>query len=325
MSGQLGRRRPAARTSWPSAAATAWPPPSAPCAATPARSPRWCRSPTTAARAAACARSLGIPAPGDLRRCLVALAGRRTRCGPGRSSTASRRRPRRPRPRQPGHRRPGQRDRRLRPAPSTMAGRPARRGRAGSCRPPSVPVVLKADVAGARGGRARSACPARAGPISSVSIVPPDAAGARRGARRPSPRPTRSYRPRLAVHQRAGRRAWCRRSARPWPHAGRRVGSTSATSGPQLPETAGYDVAAHLRRPARPRRAGRRGAWPRPGAMPRWATLAGVAGGRRRPLARPDGGWPTIPGGWPQRSGTLVMSGPDWTSGPEQLGSPRPV
>ena len=53
------------------------------------RSPRSCRRPTTAGRAAGCATALGVPAPGDLRRCLARSPTPTIACGRGVSSTAS--------------------------------------------------------------------------------------------------------------------------------------------------------------------------------------------------------------------------------------------
>ena len=228
----------------------------------------------------------GIPAPGDLRRCLVAMAADGLAVGARRSSTASR--------------------------PATSKGHalgnliiaglanvtgdfgPALDlaagllGAAGRVLPAtSVPVVLKADVAGTEvvGQVNVSESP---GPISSVSIVPPDApvpaevlaavAGRRPGGDRSG----------LAVHQRAGRVRRSRASGPPW-RPRRAGGSTSATSGPSPPRRPASPTDDHLRAVLRPRRAGRRHGRPPP--APR---RHGSSACRSRRPGRPTGA-ATIP------------------------------
>ena len=141
-------------------------------------------------------------------------------------------RPRRPRPRQPGHRRPGRRAPATSATPSTMAA--ACSGRRGRVLPAtSVPVGAQGRRGRAPRWWARSTWSRSRGRRSqAVSLVPARRRRARRrsldaiAGRRPG-----GHRSRLALHQRAGRRAWCPRSGPPWP-AGREAGSTSATSGP---------------------------------------------------------------------------------------------
>ncbi len=65
---------PTDRMSWPSVVATDWQPRCAQRALTPGASPPSCRLLTTGAAPDDCELQLGIPAPGDLRHCLRALA-----------------------------------------------------------------------------------------------------------------------------------------------------------------------------------------------------------------------------------------------------------
>ena len=85
-----GERRPARRSVVASAVATAWPRPSGPCACSPV-------DPVAVVSVADDGGSTGRlradsdrAAPGDLRKCLVALAGEPTPAGPGSWSTGSR-------------------------------------------------------------------------------------------------------------------------------------------------------------------------------------------------------------------------------------------
>ena len=138
-------------------------------------------------------RDLGVPAPGDLRKCLVALAGD-DGPWPARVRAPLRdRRARGPRARQPGARRP-RRDAR-RPRRRARRGRPpARRGRPGAAghgrpgrrsRPTSAASRSSGPGRGRVDGRARDR-------IRGSSCVPGRRARQPRRARRRSPAPTRS-------------------------------------------------------------------------------------------------------------------------------------
>ena len=201
-------------------------------------------------------RDLGVAAPGDLRKCLVALAGDD---GPW---PARVRAPVRARASSTGHALGNLVLVGLAETLGDLAAR-ARRGRprcsapsAGCCPATVEPVVLKADVDGERGrgpgrGRRTAARPRSAGSSSS------------RPTRRR--RPTRSRRSRAAdqivlapgslyTSLLAGARASPRSAAAVAAAPGRVV--QVANLRPQMPETAGLDGTDHLAGRPRPRRAG---------------------------------------------------------------------
>ena len=139
-------------------------------------------------------RDLGVAAPGDLRKCLVALAGRRRTVAGRVRAPLRERRARGPRARQPAHRRARRVARRPRRARSTRpAGCSA--PSAGCCRPRSTPSRSKADIGGEAvvgPGRGRVAGGRRRVGRTGCSVVPADAAGDARGARGDRRTPTRS-------------------------------------------------------------------------------------------------------------------------------------
>ena len=208
--------RHAAPGSSRSAAATAWPPPSAPCAATPATSPRSWRRPTTAGRPAGCAARSTCPRPATSAGASRRWPATRAPARPGRSSTASRAATSRATPSAtcswpgctPRHRRLRGGRRRGRPH-----GGPRPRRAAGCCRPPLDPVVLRAEATAGAGSPARWRSPHGRG-----------RAGGRRAGHGPRAPPRRSSAvaeadqvvlgPGLAVHVGAGRRGGRRRARR---------------------------------------------------------------------------------------------------------------
>ena len=232
-------------------------------------------------------RDLDVLPPGDLRKCLVALAGDGTVVGRARSSTAS----------TPGT------SRATRSATSSSSGSPRRSAtrsrrstrpagcsaRSGRVRPGDRrAVVLKADIEGER-WRARSRCRTSAGRIRRVELVPRRRAAhpgrARRDRRGRPGRP----RPGVAVHEPPAGALRPRDPRRARAHAGAgRPGLQPAAPGAR-------DHRARRRRPPpgrpRPRGPGRRvplraGRQPgrRRGRIRGW----GVRPGRRAAVARPD-------------------------------------
>ena len=250
-------------------------------------------------------RDLGVPPPGDLRRCLVALAGDDGVWSDGVRAPLPRRRARGPRARQPRARRAHRDARRLHRTRST---RPvASSAPSGRVLPATVePVVLKAelDVDGRRDGRGPGRGGRTARGIRRVELVPadaaatPDAVDAIAAADQvvsPPARSTRACSPVLCVAElRAARRRdagrrWCR----------------SANLRPQAAGDPGLDAADHLpavlahgarvdRVPVRRRR--------RPAARRR--TRSRGARGRAGRGAESPGptGWRTIRTDWRRRS-----------------------
>ena len=183
-----------------------------------------CRWPTTAGSSGRLRPAFGIPPPGDLRQCLVALADPGSLWVDGLRAPLRRRRAGGPRPRQPGHRRPGRRHRRLRGGPGRgRAGCSARW--AGWC--PATTRAGRAQGGGAGAPTATAATRSRArwrwaAPrrIAGVSLVPADARAPAGRPRGPGRRRPGRDRARLAVHQRAGGGGRPRHPRRPGRHPG---------------------------------------------------------------------------------------------------------
>ena len=200
-------------------------------------------------------RDLGVPPPGDLRRCLVALAGDDGVWSDAFEHRFARRRARRA----------------TRSATSCSSGSPRRSATspprstrpvaccapsAGCCPATTEPVVLKADVERRARSRARWRC-RTAGRIRRVELVPADAPRTPRRGRRRSPPPTRSCsRPDRST------RACCRCSACPssraavaaTPAPGRPGRQPAARRSPRPPASTPPTTCAAVARPRRPGR-----------------------------------------------------------------------
>jgi len=149
----------------------------------------------------------------------------------------------RPRARQPASGRAGRRDR------GPLCSRWMRRRGcsvrwAACCRRRPSRLVLKADAVGRRGGGAGRRLPGQPDP---VGIARP---GRRRGtARRRSEAIMEADQVVIGPGFASTRASWPRRRSRNWPRRSPRrrpSGSSSATCGPQVPETDGYDVGRHV-------------------------------------------------------------------------------